>query len=126
MFLKSSKIKRRHQLKAAETDATKPFRSPIYCCIFSQRCHSFSLSLSLSLLFLLLPVQVFSRISVLISFTVASFTVSLYRLHVPRHVQAVSQNGISTYIETSAGCYPEKWRLNNYTNRDPTYKRVHI
>lgn len=45
IFLKSSKKKRRHQLKAAETDATKPFRSPIYCCIFSQRCHSLSLSL---------------------------------------------------------------------------------
>ena len=97
---------------------------PLYTAVYSLS--AVTLSLSLSLLFLLLSVQVFSRISVLISFTVASFTVSLYRLHVPRHVQAVSQNGISTYIETSAGCYPEKWRLNNYTNRDPTYKRVHI
>ena len=71
---------------------------PLYTAVYSLS--AVTLSLSLSLLFLLLPVQVFSRISVLISFTVASFTVSLYRLHVPRHVQAVSQNGISTYIET--------------------------
>jgi hypothetical protein len=72
---------------------------PLYTAVYSLS----AVTLSLSLLFLLLSVQVFSRISVLISFTVASFTVSLYRLH----AQAVSQNGISTYIGTSAGCYPE-------------------
>lgn len=73
--------------KAAETDATKPFRSP-------------SLTVTLSLLFLLLPMQVFSRISVLISFTVAFFS-SLFLFFFPPD----SENGV--YVGTSAGCYSE-------------------